>query len=176
MNKTAFILRYVIIPSNFIFGECGPHNMRPRGWSNHQIKRRNKATQNFIETQNRKNNFYNKLEASILKEGVRNPILVWAGWYQDSKMTRLPPKMKEDSTKILVCHTNGGSRLWIAQKHDLDIPCIVSDFVNRFSRERVLETDQDVLDCYKDKPSAVKFNSYGIDIFNLPQIHMEENK
>jgi len=152
-----YITRYVVIPSNLIFNECKP-----------EIR-----AQEYIDTLNKNNGFYDKLEASILKEGIRNPILVRSGWYLSSKITKLPFEMQENSTKILVCYDSGGSRLSIAQKHNMDIPCIVADFVDRFSEEKILKTEQEIFDCYKDCPDTIEFKSHGVHITNLPQVHME---
>lgn len=168
-----YTARYVVIPSNLIFNECGPMSAGPTGWSEDKIKKREIAAQKYIDTLNRKNGFYNNLEASILKEGVRNPILVTAGWCPERKILNLPLEMQEDHSKILVCHSSGGSRLWIAQKYNLDIPCIVSDFCNMFPEGKLLETAQDVLECHKDEPRAIKIGGHGVFVTDLPQSYME---
>ncbi|KKN37867.1 hypothetical protein LCGC14_0759090 [marine sediment metagenome] len=152
-----YTTRYVVIPSKFILNECKP-----------EIR-----AQNYIDTLNKNNGFYDKLEESILREGIRNPILVWAGYYPPAKITRLPSEMQEDPNKILVCYDSGGSRLSVAQKHNMDIPCIIADFVDRFSEEKILETEQDIFSCYRDWPATVEFNSHGVQITNLPQTHMK---
>ena len=171
-----YTARYVIIPSKLIFNECGPQSAGPRGWDENTIKKRKIAADRYIDTLNGKNGFYDKLEESILKEGVRNPILVSAGWCPEKKISELPPEMKEDHSKILMCHSSGGSRLWAAQKHNLDVPCIVSDFCNRFPEGKILKTEQDVLACHKDKPRKITIGGHGVFITDLPQIQMEENK
>ena len=174
----SYIARYIVIPSNLIFNECGPRSAGPRGggWDDDALAKRAKAAQKYIDTLNRKNGFYDKLEQSILNDGVRNPILVSAGWCPERKIPELPPKMKEDRFKILMCHSSGGSRLWVAQKHDMDIPCIITDFVGMFSEGKILKTEQDIFNCYTDKPTKVKMGGHGVSINNLPQTHMEENK
>lgn len=156
----AYTTCYFILPSNLIFNECKPGI----------------NAQNYVDRLNKNNGFYDKLEESILKEGIRNPILVWAGWYPTSKITKLPIEMQEDSTKILVCYDSGGSRLSIAQKHNMNIPCIIADFINRFPEGKILKTEQEIFSCYKDWPTTVEFKSHGVHITNLPQTHMEENK
>lgn len=151
-----YTTRYVVIPSNLIRNESNP-------------------VFTMID-KDRNPEFYSKLETSILKEGVRNPILVWAGYYPPDNITKLPSNMQEDLTKILVCYDNGGSRLTIAQKYNIDIPCIVADFIGRFSEEKILKTEQEIFSCYKDWPAALEFGSHGVKITNLPQIHMEQDK
>ena len=175
-NAWTYTARYIVIPSNLIFNECGPQSAGPRGWDENRVAKRKIASQNYIDTLNRRNGFYDKLEESILKEGIRNPVLVAAGWCPVSKISRLPPEMQEDHSKILVCHSSGGSRLWAAQKHNLDVPCIVSDFINRFPEGKILRTEQDVLDCHKDKPRKITIGEHGVFVSDLPQTHMEKNK
>jgi len=84
--------------------------------------------------------------------------------------------MQQNKSKILICFSSGGSRLWVAQKHNLDVPCIVADFVNRFPEGRILKTERDILDLHKDKPSKITIGGHGVSVADLPQIHMEENK
>jgi len=169
-----YVARYVVIPSKLIFNECGPQSAGPRGQDEDKIKKREIASQNYIDTLNRRTGFYDRLEASILEEGVRNPILVAAGWCPERKISDLPLEMQEDHYKILVCHSSGGSRLWAAQKHNLDVPCIVSDFCNRFPEGKILNTEQDVLDCHTDMPKAIKIGSHGVFVTDLPQTHLEK--
>ena len=168
-----YTARYIVIPSKLIFNECGPQSAGPRGWGEGVIAKREIAAQNYIDTLNKRNGFYNKLEENVLEEGVRNPVLVTAGWCPVSKIPRLPIEMQEDFSKILVCHSSGGSRLWVAQKHNLDVPCIVADFINRFPEGKLLKTEQDVLNCHKDEPRKITMGGHGVFITDLPQTHME---
>ncbi len=172
-------IKYAVLDSNIIFNECGPHSAGPRGWSPKRIEKRNIAAERWINTMNRKNGFYDKLEESILKEGCRNPILIVAGWCRENKLSHLPIEMQEDHKKILWCGSNGGSRLWVAQKHNLTIPCIISDFVNMFPNELILEADgesveEKILAYYKDKPKKVTVNMYGVAVSHIPQVHLGE--
>lgn len=118
----------------------------------------------YIAKLNKRNNFYIKLEASILEEGFRNPILVNAGFCQPRKVCFLSTEMQDDSKKILFCHSNGGSRLWIATKFDLTIPCIVSDFIDRFENEVEITSKEELCSYYKDAPRGINFGEYGITI------------
>lgn len=81
----------------------------------------------------RKHKFFSELESSILEKGFINPILVNAGYCPKLWHRKLPAEMKADPSKILVCCKWGGSRLYIAQKHNLSVPCLISDFINRFN-------------------------------------------
>ena len=106
-------VKYKILPSKIICNALVP--------SEHEILR--------------KNTFYNKLEKSILKDGFINPIMINVGFCPWISRRYLPKEMAKDSNKILVCCKWGGSRLYIAHKHNLDVPCIISDFIDRFEEQ-----------------------------------------
>lgn len=80
----------------------------------------------------RSKQFYDTLEASILEKGFINPILINAGFCPPISVRHLSREMRQDASKILVCCKWGGSRLYIAQKHKLDVPCLISDFIDRY--------------------------------------------
>ncbi len=173
MSNRLYILRYGILDSNIIFNECGPHSGGPEGWDEESIEKRDVIAQRLIKTLNDDRGFYINLEASILKDGFRNPILVNAGWCPKirdrGKNGRLPIEMQEDHSKILSCNQNGGSRLYIAQKNNLQIPCIVVDYVDRFSEFELLETKEDILEHYTDRPKKVMMLKDSFRIYHLPQ-------
>ena len=173
MTVLKFKIRHAVLDSNIIFNECGPQSAGPRGWGEKRVEKRKLASEKWINTMNRKNGFYTKLEESILKDGLRNPILVVAGYCRENKLVNLPIEMQEDRNKILWCGTNGGSRLWVAQKHNLPIECIISDFIDRFTEATLLETEEDILKYYKDMPKRVHINPNGVAIKDLPQTHLE---
>lgn len=140
--------------------------------------------------------FYDNLEASILKEGVRNPILVvkikryppeklrnkmkknssWRAyhsrhdfwWTNDEDEPIWLPRHKTPKKKIapdgsmFVCRMLGGSRLLIAQKHNIKIPCIISDFCKDAATGKPLKSKKDIFQCFKDQPKAIGFGSYGV--------------
>ena len=92
-------------------------------------------------------NFLKILEKSIIKEGFRNPILISAlklnsidshyhtystGLRKQKFLNKLIPDEFKSKETILVCYKQGGSRLEIAQKYNLEVPCLISDFCNYF--------------------------------------------
>ncbi len=169
-----FEIRYAVLDSNLIFNECGPMSAGPIGWSEHILKKKKEKAEKYIKTMNKKSGFYTKLEESILNDGVRNPILVRCGWCSEHKLMKLPIEMQKDTKKILMCDSHGGSRLWVAQNHNLKIPCLITDFIGRFSNEQLVEKDKtELLKLFKDKPRRISVNSHGVSIHDLPQIHME---
>lgn len=159
-----------------------------------------KTIWNFLEIpanlRQQKQDFYDDLEASILKEGVRNPILVmalkryppvklnkklrkksnWRSYHQrhdfwwtndENEPIWLPRKKTPENCidkdgVLLICRMLGGSRLWACQKHDLDIPCIISDYCDKFPGLQPLKSQEDILKHFQNSPGKVGFNSYGV--------------
>ena len=99
------------------------------------------------------NNFYTKLEESVLKEGIRNPVFC---------------QSIEEGT---FCRY-GASRLWMAQKNGLKIPCIIADYVNRWDELPELKTKNAVLAKYKDAPSTIVLTADEIRIEGCSQHHL----
>lgn len=81
--------------------------------------------------------FFIDLEGSILQDGFEKPIIVL-----DLKQVKDHPRyatykvlgkeiylkkeyLPKNYKNILVCIEQGGSRLWVAQKHSLNIPCVI---------------------------------------------------
>lgn len=167
MKGFNFTIRYAKLPSEIIYNECGP-NLRKHSTE--------ESIQRLIENRNKKDKFYDLLEKSILEQGVRNPIIICAGWIAPTKFCNLPIEMQEDKSTILVCDRHGGSRLFYAQKHKFKIPCIINDFCNRFPDAIQLHSQDDVLNRFPDRPQRIIINEHGVHIRGLPQIHLGKNK
>lgn len=168
-----YVIRYAVLDSGLIFSSCGLTCTGPVGWTEELIEQRKKNIEKNVSDLNKESNFLNKLEESILSEGFRNPILIRCGWVPDRILPRIPLEMQNDPSKILVCHSSGGSRLWVAQKHRLKIPCIIMDYSGRFSNEILVEkTIESVLEFFKDEPHRIVINDVGVGLCNLPQTHL----
>lgn len=76
----------------------------------------------YVDGFNEATGHYRRLEESIAAEGIRNPIVVSRGGLQ-----RRQPEEMPDGTNT-VCEYIGGSRLWVAQRLGMDVPCIVNDY------------------------------------------------
>jgi hypothetical protein len=103
---------------------------------------------------------YQKLEKSILAEGVRNPVIITCGLPRKRKMENLPPEMRTlpPSQLLLLETTMGGSRLHVCQKHDMQIACIVNDWTGRFDNEPEITNEAEARMCYLDQPRSITFN------------------
>jgi hypothetical protein len=153
-----FSIHFAVLDPNLIYNYCGP------------------KTQQYIDTLNAENGFYIKLEESVKRTGLRNPILVTSGYQgcPNIKVNRIPSELRNDLQKIIVCDRNGGSRLWVAQRLGLSIPCIISDWTERFSHEKELFSIPDIMKCYTDTPDEIIVNDHGVHIRSLPQIHLNQ--
>ncbi len=124
----------------------------------HLIFNYNAPTERAIEKHNARNGFYTQLEASILKDGIRNPIIVVSGFHQKGNdLDKFPEHMR--GSNALYCRDSGCSRLWVAQKNNIDIPCLIADANNRFSDQILLNTEEEVLKYYTDEISYIRFAS-----------------
>lgn len=111
---------------------------------------------NYFEILNNETNFYNDLEKSILREGFRNPILIN---YPKPRIFK-----KYSSDKFYFCEILGGSRLFIAQKYNMKIPAIISDFSDKEKDLELLDTEEKIKNKFKDKPEKIYFTEYGLKI------------
>ena len=159
-NNCPYQVYYKTIESSCVYNKLEP--------SAEQIKR----------TEEKYPGFFKKLEESILKEGFRNPISVSKvrhkkecifDFGKELKVNEAQPYIKGD--KLFICHMHGGSRLYIAQKHQLEIPCIVADFTH--SKNKTIRNYRELMDLFKDKPRSIKFREFGVFIESLPHCHLE---
>lgn len=185
-------IRYGILDSNKIANIQGPQwaylgskregYEHALGWSEEKIQIRNILAEEHIKKfDNKYDNFYQKLEESILREGLLNPLLIIAGKsekaFDDGPRTfdeRLPPYMAEDHSKIVACVAGGCSRLYIAQKYNLKVPAIIMDFADKFNDFEQLFTEKDILSKFKYPPERLNINERGIFQRRPNQIHLQK--
>lgn len=113
-------------------------------------------TEDMIKEQNEENEFFIQLEKSILEGGIVNPVGIVA---------------KENEVYI----TYGGSRLMIAQKHNMDIPCIIADFDNVFPKAKVI-TEEEVASYFKNPPTHFQLRTVKLYIHGCEDIHLKKEK
>ena len=156
-DNIRYTIRYGILLANDIANAIGPEQK-----GHNAIKRRNKI-----------DGFYDKLEKSILAHGVRNPLCVAAGNIKKKEwLSRLSPIMQANPKKILTVDFQGGSRLYIAQKHSLNVPVFVADFVGRFSDFELIENVEQIFAKCRDKPVDVRLYEWGVYLHNIPHVEM----
>jgi len=164
-------IRYLTLDSNLIFNYCGPMS----GLHMNTIERQLRGVKQKIEIRAAIDNFYERLEENILQNGFLDPIVVNAGFVKDPVWRRHPNDQRALPIKeILSCYKLGGSRLWIAHKHNLSVPCIVNDFVDRFSDAEELKTEEDIMAKFINKPDSMTFDPDGLYI--IPKLVGEWRK
>ena len=152
---------YIMTNPRLIFNYAGPESHNSGRRDPDDTEQRMLDTQAFVDERNKRDGFYNKLEANIIAYGIRNPITVRSGWTFPRTLARMPTELRDN---ILICDEMGGSRLYAAQRLDIPIPIVVSDFDGEFADEELLETHEDIENKFKDKPKKIRFTEHGVDI------------
>jgi len=171
-----------MLPANQICNGIAPgYRHVVGGWAAKDVKKRMTASQLYINRLNERNGFYDKLLESIKTEGIKNPISICAGTcvliYQKYLWeSMLDAEGKPEWKKVLVCDSKGGSRLWAAQQLDIEIPVLISDFSNMFvdSNMRELHNEEEIASIFSNKPEKILIRDNGINIGNIPHIHLDD--
>lgn len=165
-NMNHYQVRYVLLPAREIFGMVGRsgggYNSIWTDWSDEGRRKRDLIMAEYEQAMDELCGHYRKLEESVLSEGFRNPVIITCGPPKKRTMSHLPPEMRSRPPEelLLLETTVGGSRLHVAQKYDLQIPCIVNDWTGRFSREPEITTIEEARMCYMDQPRGLSFNPH----------------
>lgn len=172
-------IRFLVLPSNRIINLCGPESA-PYGWTPNKIAKRKKKTEERIA----RNRHYAKLEESILKEGFRNPILITSGLFSEiyrkidfnlnynRLQKRVRPELLQNPEQLITCERNGGSRLYLAHKYNLDIPCIINDFTDQFPEAYEIKNIEKALTFYSDQP-IISIAKEGLFVNAMQHVHMQ---
>lgn len=116
----------------------------------------------YIEEFDKAAGHYRELEKSILKEGFRNPVMLTSGKLLRRSFLELPADVRKEIKTRMFCEYNGGSRLLIAAKHDLELPALVNDFANLFPNKTAVPYASDMhLNFYREKPKVHHWDSDG---------------
>jgi hypothetical protein len=157
-------VRYVEIPARQIFGmvgRCGGgYNSLWADWSPEGRQKRELIMREYEEELNKICGHYSKLEKSILAEGIRNPVVITCGLPKKRTTKHIPPEMLEnaESNLLLLEGTTGGSRLHVAQKYNLTIPCFVNDWTGRFKNHKEIKHEAEARAYYKDQPALIEID------------------
>ena len=157
-------VRYAMIPAQGIFGmvgRCGGgYNTIWTDWSDRGRQARESIMREYEQGLDTICGHYQKLETSILTEGIRNPVVITCGLPRKRPMECLPPEMRNRPPRdlLLLETTMGGSRLHVCQKHNMEIPCIINDWTGRFSGFPLIKNEADARMCYMDQPRGITFS------------------
>lgn len=178
--RSGLKVRYAIIEDpNSIFGmvgRCGSgYNTIWDDWSPQGREKREKINDEWYERYDAITNHYSKLEESILKEGMRNPLVITCGYPLIRRVRNLPNEMRSAKPEdlLLLEGYDGGSRLWVAQKHNIPIPCIINDRTGRFANCEELKTKEQILAKYQDKPQFFSLSSSGVSCTKIQHAHLD---
>lgn len=149
---------YDLVDPKLIFGmvgRCGGgYNTIWSDWSPAGRAARERIIRDFEAGMNQICGHYERLEASILEHGMRDPVIITCGWPVRKKQHHVPPEILAlpPAKRLLMEGTTGGSRLWVAQRHNIPVPCIINDFSRNYNRGERLYNAEQVIAKYGDAP------------------------
>lgn len=149
---------YKIINSRKIYNLAGPGRHLSPYWDSRLNKNIKNDILKIIDERNKIDSFYDRLEKDILLNGFNNPILVKSGFIDPGISYRLGD-LQYNIDKLLICDKWGGSRLWVGQKYNLMIPCLILDFDKKFKETNL--SDDEIKTYFK---SDIKIKRYSNDI------------
>lgn len=155
---------HTFFPARQIFGSVGRsgggYNTMWSDWSADGRQRREQIMAEYEQAMDRLCGHYARLEASMLQQGVRNPMIVTCGAPRRRGWEHIPPEMRDmpqDQLMIMESLT-GGSRLWVAQKHNMAVPILVNDWTGRFSGMPEITTIEQARAHYQDPPMRLSID------------------
>jgi hypothetical protein len=152
-------LRYIVVNPSRVFNWLGMENvtswaffpeLRKSWWKDDTVSIRKKIQELYIKFFDKETNHFSNLEKSLLKDGFHAPVNTITGVPRSMFLNEtfpkitLPPKLQGNPNAALCTHTFGGSRVILAKKHNMDIPCFVYDFTDAFPQEKELNTIQQI--------------------------------
>jgi len=167
-------LRYGILPARKIYNLASPELViKPSEYSSNMNKKWVASV--YINRFNEEIGFYEKLEKSIMKEGIRNPIMVTSGFprWRDIEDVDLEYLKTVHPSEWLFCEFLGGSRLYIAQKNNWLVPVVISDWTGKYSYFKQIHTREELATCFVDPPNYMYFTQRGLRTTPPRHIHLD---
>lgn len=154
-----YYLKPCNLPSNKIYNLRGPESYGPIGWSKEILEQKREKAKEIEKVMDTDlNNWFSDIENNILTNGFLNPIIVHAGWVAPKEKHKLPTK---DPSNLFVLFHIGGTRLYIAQKHNLEVPCLVCDFNNLVDGIDPIYDPIQAKEYFTKPPLRIDFKSQG---------------
>lgn len=167
-------LRYGLLPARKIYNLASPELViSPSEYKGNMNKKWVASV--YINRFNEEIGFYEKLEKSIMKEGIRNPIIVTSGVprWRDIEDVDLEYLKTVHPSEWLFCEFLGGSRLYIAQKNNWLVPVIISDWTGKYSYFKQIHTREELATCFMDPPNYIYFTQRGLRTTPPRHIHLD---
>lgn len=155
---------FAMLPAGRIFGSVGRsgggYNTIWSDWSDEGRRRRELIMREYEQAMDALCGHYSRLEKSVLEEGIRNPIIVTRGPPRRRTWEHIPPEWRSLPPQDLYIMetTVGGSRLWVAQKHNMMIPCLINDWVHTDHTGVLVRNVEQARQYYRDPPSSLSVN------------------
>lgn len=146
-------------------GRCGGgYNTVWADWSDEGRKAREDIMREYEEGLDQICGHYKKLESSILAEGFRSPLIISCGHLRYRQPVHLPPEIRslDQELRLVLEGVTGGSRLWVAQKHNIPVPCLINDSTRRFNSSKKISSVNEALEYYKDSSAILRLDNFGI--------------
>lgn len=142
-------LRYVELPPERIFNSLGIENRTAwsnlgkhiganKWWTEEGIGLRREFARLWIKYFDEQTGHFSLLEESIKKHGLQRPVSAISGPARDKFLRKMSPArpayfpQEQALNEIIYIQPFGGSRITIAQRLGLIVPCAVHDFSNLF--------------------------------------------
>jgi len=142
-------LRYVELEPSRLFNWLGPENVtafghvkqwRPTWWEVETVELRNQFAKLWTEEFDKITQHFSTLEASIRKVGLQRPVSTISGCPRDQFLRKpskellqfFPPQYHTCPDTLVYTQPFGGSRVTIARRLGIRVPCVVHDFSNLF--------------------------------------------
>jgi hypothetical protein len=165
-----FWVKYSVLNPTLIYSVLAPGDSIC-DWSSAGLEKKQKVLEAAIARRNAEDDFYNKLETSVLENGLVNPLLVYAGNISQKYLPRLPLVMQQNTRSILAC-IHGASRLYYAKKYSLLTPCVIVDWLEVFPAARKIRSESEFRSLYKTPPEKFALNANGLFYTSLYHTHM----
>lgn len=175
-------VRFVSVRADWITNLAGPRHLPEvfKAWrgrhSWHDVRYeplRDEIERVYVDGFNRATQHYERLEVDLRTNGFRNPVMLSAGGLDRRDPREIPPGTERP---VIACEYLGGSRVWVAQKHDMMVPAIVNDRANVFSDALTVTSTADLLQHFTDKPRTAKLGPSGAYVYNLPYMHIPRDE
>lgn len=148
-----------------IFGSVGRsgggYNTKWSDWTEEGIEKRNKICKEFEIGMNQICRHYELLEENILKNGFIEPLIITYGTPLYRGTHHVPNEFRGNKFKrmLMLESLTGGSRLWVAQKHNMPIPCIINDYVGNYEGDMIIKDLKMAKNIFNDHTIRLMMNN-----------------